>query len=510
MGFLRVLLAALVLLGGGLAGGPAWAVSPYDDVLVERAMKNLAQENYEEAAVELTEAWEKGTKTPEKAFMLGEVYRRMLNYPKAREYLQEALRLKPKYPEAKRLLADTLVATDRLEEALPYLKELEQEGYQPSHTAMLMGLVAFKQKRYEDAVQYFRQAEADPALAQDAKFQIGLVQTAQNRLKEARKTLDEAFNLGPQTNTAGFAQRYADALERRIKEVRPLKFNAWMGIDFDSNVTLQPGDPTAAQQVSGKGDAVYTLVGNVEYNVLPYGPLALLAQYSYYQNFHPRLTNYDMLSHTMGPCLTYTTARSKFWLPFNYAYVDVASDKYYTAFNVSPTYLYLLSPKVGVETGVRFARKYYWFPLSLTEDDRSGKSYGTSLGLYYFLKNQQGYLLARFHYDHDSTTGSNWDNSSYRLFFMALYPVTDRLKVSGTLDLILQPYDHSWFGSWGGAVGYYNKRDDKILIAGININYVIYKGLELNAHYYFVRDDSNIPLYDYDRHIVGAQLGYRY
>ena len=85
------LLATLVLSVALLAASPAGAVSPDDEVLMQKAANNLQQENYDEALAQLTEAWNKGSHTPEKAFLLGQTYRRMLNYPKAKEYLEEAL-----------------------------------------------------------------------------------------------------------------------------------------------------------------------------------------------------------------------------------------------------------------------------------------------------------------------------------------------------------------------------------------------------------------------------------
>src|SRR5665811_618769 len=79
---------------------PSLAITPYDDLLVQQADKNIQQENYDEALVQLNEAWKKGAHTPEKAFLFGKVYRLMLNYPKAKEYLEEALRLKPDFRPA--------------------------------------------------------------------------------------------------------------------------------------------------------------------------------------------------------------------------------------------------------------------------------------------------------------------------------------------------------------------------------------------------------------------------
>ena len=499
---------ALILVGVLLASVPALGVTPSDDVLVQQAARNLQKENYEEALAQLTEAWRKGPHTPEKAFYLGVVYRQLLDYPKARDYLEEAVRLKPDYMEARRLLADTLITLDKPDLALSQLQELEKAGYQPAQTAMMQGLVAMKQKRYKEALEYFDKAKTEPALAQEATLQASLALAAQNRLKEAQKTLKETINLAPQTNTAGFAERYAAAVEKRLEEVRPFHFNVYAGVDYDSNVTLQPGGAAAASQVSGKGDAAFSYGGYLEYNLFPQGPFGLLTNYAYFQNFHPTLYHYDLLSHTVGLTPTYQFQNGRLWLPFTYNYTDVQYAKYFTAFDLDPTYLHLLTPNVGLEVGGILNRQYYWFPISFPQDDRSGRNLGGNLGLYYFFKNQQGCLQARFSYVHDFTGGSNWDNTSYRLLMTALYPITPRLKVSAFLDLMLQPYNFRFLG--GSPLTYDGKRNDKDMTTGLTVSYEIYKGLEGNLHYYFIRDDSNVTIYNYNRHMVGVQLSYRY
>lgn len=506
----RALFLTAVLFCGLLTSSPTQAITPYDDILVDQALKNLGQENFEEALDGLTLAWQKGTHTAEKAFYLGVVYRRLLNYPKAREFLEESLRLKPKNPEVQRLLADTLLTIDKPDLALPLLQEMEKAGYQPTQTAFLSGVAAAKLKRFDEAVDYFRKAQDDPTLGQEARLQMSMALAAQNRLKEARKALQEIITLAPQSDAAGVAQRYVSAVERRLKEIRPFRAYVSVGMDFDSNVTVQPGDPASAQLVTGQGDAVYTYNTGLEYNFFPGRPYGLLSQYAITQNFHPRLTKYDILSHTVGLVPMYQFTNSRLWFPFNFNYTDVENDKYYTGFTLTPTYLYLLTPKVGLELGLRWCRKYYWFPVSIPQDNRSAHNYGYSAGLYYFFKHkdQDGYLQARASYEHDYTYGGNWENSSYRLFFMALYPVTANFKVSTFIDLMLQPFDKEFYG--GSPFQLYPKRRDKTFILGVNATYDIYKGLEFNLHYYLIRDDSNNPIFDYIRHILGGQIGFRY
>ncbi len=510
------LVAAVIFLGALMGGSPAWGVSPYDDVLVQKAVQDLAKENYDEALAELTEAWQKGVHSPEKAFLLGQTYRLMLNYPKAKEYLEEALRLKPNLPQAKLMLADTLLALDRPKESIPLLEALEPTGYEPGQVAFLRGMAEAKEGRYSVALDYFQKAGQDPKVAQEAKFQASLALAALNRLKEARETMEQAIAINPQTQTADFAHRYTGLLEKRYQETKPFRATVTAGYDYDSNVTLQPGGAGAAAQSAGQGDQVFTQTATFEYNLNANRPFSFLTQYSYFQNFHPRISSFDQMSHFASAIPTYSYKSGRFWVPLSYNYVDVQSDKYFTGFLANPTWLHLLNENVGVEVTARFYRQYYWFPISIPQDDRNGKDIGGSVGAYYFFKKQTGFLQARFSYDHNFTVGTNWDSSSYRLLLAALYPITEKLKVNAFVDLNTQPFDNFFInGSTvdnipGNPLIRFPKRYDKTIITGLQFTYNVWRTLDFNVHYFYSRDDSNTSLYNYTRHIVGAQLAYRY
>jgi tetratricopeptide (TPR) repeat protein len=510
------LIAAVILLGALVCGSPAWGVTPYDDVLVQKAVQDLAKENYDEALAELTEAWQKGVHSPDKAFLLAQTYRLMLNYPKAKEYLEEALRLKPNLPQAKLMLADTLLALDRPKEAIPLLEALEPTGYEPGQVAFLRGMAEAKEGRYSVALDYFQKASQDPKVAQEAKFQASLALAALNRLKEARQTMEQAIAINTQSQTADFAQRYVGVLEKRYQETKPFRATVTTGYDYDSNVTLQPGGAGAAAQSAGQGDQVFTQTATFEYNFNANQPFSFLTQYSYFQNFHPRISSFDMMSHFAGVVPTYSYKSGRIWLPLNYNYVDVQSDKYFTGFLANPTWLHLLNEHFGVEGTARFNRQYYWTPISLPQDDRNGKDLGGSVGCYYFFKKQTGFLQARFSYDHNFTVGTNWDSSSYRLLLAALYPVTEKLKINAFVDLNLQPFDNFFINGEtvdniaGNPLIRFPQRYDKTIITGLQITYNLWKTLDCNVHYFYSRDDSNTSLYNYTRHIVGAQLAYRY
>ncbi len=504
-----VVLFLAVFWGCGLAAPlGVQAAPPSDGALVEQARQELGRENYEEALDLLNRAWAAGVRTPEAAFLLGRTHRGMLNYKEARWYFQEAVRLKPDYREAQLLLADTLVGLDQPDQALVLLRELEALSYEPGHTAYIMGQAYFKNKQYSQAVDFFRKAQQDPNLAQDAKFQEAMALSAQNRVREAQKTLTEAIGINPRSATAGFAQGYAAVLDRRAKDYQRFRFSVFGGFDYDSNVSLQPGEDIGFVQPTGKNDVFWSLTGALEYNLLRPGPFALWAYYGYYQNFHHRLTRYDLWSNSAGVVPTYTWPRSRLSVPFNFNYSVVGYEPYSTSFTLTPTYLYMLTPKIALEGGMLLARRDYWFPVYVDADQRSGDALGGAIAGYYFLKNQEGYLQARFAYEREFTVGGNWDSSSYRFGLALVYPVFPKWKVKATADLILQPYDNYWDNGIRGADN--PKRYDTIFIGGLEITRKLMKNLEINAHCYYVRSDSNIYLYDYDRVITGLQLGYRY
>jgi tetratricopeptide (TPR) repeat protein len=492
------------------------AITPYDDVLVKQAVKDIQQENYDEALAELKEAWAKGVHSPEKALLFGQVYRLMLNYGKAKEYLQEALRLKPDFRPAQLMLADTLLAIDQPKEARPILENLRAAGYEPGQTAFLLGVAAAKENQYSQAVDYFRQAEAEPKLAQEAKFQASLALVALNRVKEAKQAMEESIALNPLSQTADYAHRYMGSLTQRADELRPFHITVTTGFDYDSNVTLAPGGGASVSTVSGKASAVFFQTALLEYTVMPAGPFSVLTQYSYFQNFHPAVQGYDIMSHFMGITPTYAFKNGRLWLPMNFTYMDLQSDKYYTGINVTPTYLHLLTENVGLEVGGRFNRQYYWTPVFISQDDRSGKVWGGNVGMYYFFKKQKGFVQARLSYLHNNTTGNNWDSSSYNLLLSLLWPITEKLKYNIFLDLTQQPFENTFYN--GATVGNIigaplipqPKRQDQILMFGMQVSYEFAKGLEGGLHWYFIRDNSNINLYNYSRHIAGGQLAYRY
>ena len=421
--FYRHFMLMSVLIAVLFTAAAVRAQSPYDDILVAQGLRNLQAENYDEALMNFKTSWEKGTKTSEKAYYLGIVNYRLTNYSEALNYMQRAIYLDPTFNEARLQLAAIYLALDRPAEALPYLQELEAAGYKPTLTAMYLGQAAAKQDQSAQAVNYFNQAAENPLMAQEAKIHASLTLSKQDKYSDAQRALQEAISLNPTSREAGFAQRYTDAINRRLEEIRPFHARLGASFDYDSNVSLTPSSVGPANVIpTGGRDAVFTQFGNFEYEFFPTGPYGIMASYNLFMTWHPRLTLYDVMSHTFGITPSYRTPDGTLWLPFRFNYTDLSSDKYWTAYTLIPTYLHMITPNVGLEATLRLIRNYYWWLQPFPQENRSSKNIGGSLGTYYFFKKQQGYLQARASYENYGAAGSNWDSSIYSIFLSALYP----------------------------------------------------------------------------------------
>jgi hypothetical protein len=177
----------------------------------------------------------------------------------------------------------------------------------------------------------------------------------------------------------------------------------------------------------------------------------------------------------------------------------VRSDKYYTGC-LGPPPSYLLNQNWGLESRP-FQPQVLLTPLSFRRMTAPPEP-GSNLGAYFFKKQKALSAALRL----NMICLRQLTSSYYRVLLAALYPATDKLKFNAFVDVLSQPFDHPFFN--GSNFGH--RRYDAVLIFGLQATCEIYKGLEFNVHYFLTRDDSNIALYDYSRHIVGCQLGYRY
>ena len=199
------------------------------------------------------------------------------------------------------------------------------------------------------------------------------------------------------------------------------------------------------------------------------GDVGFRVDYSGYADFHQDFDEYDVIDQSLSLEPQYNDGPFVHSLPvaFNYAMEDGKRD--YQRYSAAPTVTYLFP-------GTSHAMALYGIG-ALIDDrddvnlDEDGESLGGGAAYLYFFQNNS---RARVSVDYQHTT------------YDARVVDYNTASVSG------------------------NEREDDALVAGLDVLFQINAMLSLYANYSFIHSNSNVSLYEYDRHLVEAGVSLKF
>lgn len=472
--------------------------------LEEQGLAEYRAENYEEALDSLLRAADQDPRSSQIAYYLGLCYKQTGEYRKAVTHLMAALTLTPPVKEAYPDLIEALYALNELDEAMQWAAEAERAGVRPGHIAYLKGLVYAKRNETAEALASFRKAkELDPSFRQSADFQIAVIYSKDRKYQEAKQSLRALIETDPTSDLAAFAGEYERAVTRTAEAYKPWKLSAGLAYQYDSNVILAPGGAVPGLAPSGKSDSSIVGTLRAEYNAPASGPWLLSARYNFYSNTYFKITDYNSISQTLSVVPGYSFGKSAVYLPLFYNYVLFDSKGYLSMITARPTVSYIVAPDHIVQASLGYELRDFLYNIPSSAEDRDGNVYYASVGYYRPFAGGKGMFTLKYEYAYDDAQGSNWGNSGNRFNASLLSPVTKDLSVIINGDVFIQDYRNvnSYYGI---------KRKDTTYLAGVALVYEILKGFTLNLQYVYMKDDSNITIYNYDRHLITAGAEYTF
>jgi len=470
---------------------------------LEQGIAQYKHENYEEALVLLKKARDEASTSTIAAFYLGLTYKQLQNYDAAIPNLREAVTMNPKIKGALIELIDCLYQLNRIGEAREWIAEAEKEGIRPAQVAFLKGLILMKDNEEEGAVEAFENAKTlDPSMAQSCDYQIGVAHLKMKNFGQAKDVFQKLVLVDPNSNMANFANEYIDSLSKREEAMKPFKLTFGAAWQYDDNVVLKPSDTTVSAAISDKADTRQVYTANAEYDKKfcndKYG---VKGQYFFYYGKQTDLGFYDVLSNTfvIQPSAYFKNGLLTFPLGYNHTLVN---DKaYLSSPTASGVYNHMFGKSNMAQAFIKYQYKDYLWTPSSDDEDRDGNDLGGGLGWYTFFAKNKGFVNVRYSMNQEFTQGNNWDYFGNRVSGTVLIPVLKQLNVTFSGDMFFQNFDHTH--------SFFNvKRHDQVYTLSTLAAYKFYKESELQFQYTYVKDNSNISLYDYHRNIfsVGVQV----
>ena len=471
---------------------------------LERGIGQYKHENYEEALILLNKAREEDPKSTLTAYYLGLTYKQLQKYSEAIPYLKDAVNYSPKIIGALMELIDCYYQLDELEEAKKWIAEAEKEGIRPAQIAFLKGLVLLKEGDADSAIESFENAKSlDKSMTQSCNYQIGIAQLKAGKFSDAKEAFEEVTLVDPNSTMANFANRYVDAIADREREMRPWKFSFGTAWQYDDNVVLKPGDDTLATDITDEGDSRYVYTAEAEYNKRFSDKLGLKSQYMFYYGKQNDLGFYDQFSHTfvLQPSMYFKNSLLTFPLVYNHTIIDERS--YLSSPTASAVYNFMVGSSNMGQAYLKYQNEHYFWTPSTPDEDRDSNDVGGGFGWYFFYKQNKGFFNLRYSIEQKFAEGNNWEYLSNRPAAILLVPLMDKLNATLSVDYNMQNFDNSH-------TIFHVYRKDKVLTASSLLAYKFYKDSEIQLQYTFVRDDSNINLYSYNRNIYSAGIDIKF
>ncbi len=508
------------------------------DVLVAQAVLAYEEERYEVAQGLLKRALELDPKDVRGLYYMGLTHLALKQPDKAVEPLERANQLSPGDADVQYQLGVAYFSAGQFDQAAPIFEEMYKADPNRENLGYYVGFNRYRQKNYKEAAEAFEKAKiTDPNLVQLAHFYSGLALAVMGMSEKAAaeiRTAQQTQMVSPITGTG--LLRLGDVIARGqpVAPQQRLRAQISLGGYYDDNVAINPnpsGDPFAEalrtrKTTSGGG----TANAFFDYSFLQTKSFEATGTYGFLQtyNFNDNLDQFNFQNHQVGVNGFYRglllDIPFQWGLHYTYDYLFLNMNGFLSRHSPSTTLsiaepaidLPLVGKMANLTTFVgRYQVKSFFnefgdFDPRFISQFRDG--YNVMAGLLHVFRFADDRILIRTGYQHDneSTDGTDF---SY---------VGNRLQVGGQVGLgwgvtIRYDYDIHWRDYKNGQSLFVDdnlnngtKRRDIEQTHFVQISKQLSKHFSISAQYQRIREDSNIPVYDYTKNVYTGLVTWVY
>lgn len=474
-------------------------------VLLLRAEQLAADDRCDEALPVVREARGLGPDSARAALLEGQCAMRLQRYADAIRPLEGARRMDPALAAEATLQLG--IAHYQLENDPAAERELEAAAAQlPSRAEvhLYQGLLLLKQGEATQAAAALEQARSlDPGFDPATSYFAGRAWQVAKQREQAERALERVIDEHPGTAWADEAERALEHARSRFRR-RTVWGRLTAGMEYDSNVILRGANVVLPTNISDEEDGrgVWVAESGVELFRTDVWAAGVLGRY--YGNSHVELADFN--AHYPGASLWVDRLLSensylRLQPDFGYGWVD--GDDFLLAAGGTAALHHTYEQAGQGRFAFRFQRLDYKF--SIMGDpklDRDGYSY--SGGYDHEWIPVDGTLLygsvGAHHYDSER---GEYDLVGPAFRFGARQELPAEFSVEASFA-----YAHDFYLNRSNFTGPppSTRREDDIFRVSAALENQLTENLRLSLVYNYHNNESNVPFFDYDRHIVGGYV----
>ena len=505
---------------------PARAQVPNEtyDYSITKGTVEFGRGHYGQAAELFERARAARPSDPEASEYLANTWLRINRYHDAEALFRELTTQHPTRAQAWLGLAIAQGQLGHYEEALFSLDQAKQLDPQNPLIPFYQGVMAHELKAFDQSPALFSRAMAlSPDLTPTARYYTGMSYYQRGLLDEAQKELEAAITADrPDSEIARVARAILQQRAEAPKPVKQWDINLSISGQYDTNVVLLPigvQPPGGSTGISQKDDFRTTYYARGEYRPIQTPEWIGGVAYGFYQSLHRRLTTFDIQDHAPSVFiqrqLGIVTAR----LQYAFDYVRVGQEPFLLSHAVQPILTLAEGDRHFTQIQLRYQNKDFQDDRFAGNSFRDAKNWLAGVTQYAYFADGRGHIRIGYTFDTDRTGGgspltatpgvqthADWAYKAHRLSTGLGLPEFWTLRTNVAFDYYDMQYDNPNSFSAGGTTS----RRDKITFVTASIARNVTDWLSIAAEYNYTRDQSNLPVFDYNRSIFSLTLSSRF
>jgi hypothetical protein len=334
-------------------------------------------------------------------------------------------------------------------------------------------------------------------------LELGIYYYGASRLAQARDYFESTARLAPGTEFATRADEYLSLIEGAVT-ARPWSLNLSLGGQYDSNVVLDSGTGPLPEGVSRKSDwrAVAYLKGR--YNIFTNDKIESSAGYTLYQSVHASLSDFNISQHILDLTAAYRiTPDLRIRGIYSFEYVLVGGNGYDLAHTLAPALI--LDEGRGFSSTLEYRyRKNHYMNAGLFTDNSDRSGHDNLIEITQIIPlHRLVRARASYSYDVDSTSEDFWHYSGNRVTAGLAFALPWKLLMNVDGEYYNTKYE-------GVSPMYGTRRKDEMYSASLSVTRPFCERYSVTAGQAYVRNKSNIDVFDYKRSITSLFLSVRF
>ncbi len=345
----------------------------------------------------------------------------------------------------------------------------------------------------------------DPELAVSVSFQSGVAFYEAGAVESAKGEFQQVLDLAPQSEYSGPASDFIKKIESESVHKKPWKILTSFGLQYDDNVVLDPGGSTLPFGITQKDDLIGVFYLQGSYDWLKKNLWSSTIEYRFFQNLHAESTldHFNIQDHQFILTGRRALGANELSLVYEFQYVTLGGDTYLMRHEIGPRFAIKHNEKHFSELIYSYGNKNFdnISPLFTSNSDRDVNAHRLAIN-HIVLFGEKGHFFGGYQYEVDnagsSATENDWGYYGHRVNLGLTLPPWKTLVFSLETDFVRRNYSDVNGPSPTGV----KREDDDVLFIGM-LSKPVTEKVTISAQYLFQNNNSNVPVYDYQRNIVG-------